>query len=623
MIGVSNVYMYPDEPVYWRYSNLLLANNWDLSKEILSYQPPLLPYLSAILTKLFDGSIYTLRIISVVSGSLTVCFLYLLGKALYGRTIGALSAFLLAFSSFHTVYSRVLMLEAITLLFIVAFLYFFWLAYFGDGGMRYIILAGIMLGLSFYTKYITILLVPALFLTIFWVKRKWRCLIEKEVIIIVSIAFLLFLPLLIMLYVTDANPFYFHTIERFLMNTGTADLSVSQLPIEEILSRGVNKYLAVLTYGGENIPWYYFFQISVFILLPISFFYHLVPFYVGKARESFLVIFFLSFVLFLFIGAARHEYYLIYTFPFYFIMLSNMSINSINILRELHNRKNYINIFRIIIILLAGVFILSYLINGIISPWNNGDYEGVQASVNYIQNDAAINGNNKHVTIGSMLLYPIVIHYIYLNDFNASSYFLLKMDKGTASKKITVDLNSIEIFTPDYIIVHEIDFNEYLDKFAKNEILKKYKLIFIADKTLYKYFIFKRIHEDKTELMDNRCNVSGKMSPYVFSSSIPGFMEIGEGYDVLVRIENTGNSSANYIIWIQTREDFLFVDDFFRDFSIEKKSSVTLKFKMVPLKENNKKLMISAILYGKEYENSEKYGVCRLDAISDIVYQII
>jgi 4-amino-4-deoxy-L-arabinose transferase-like glycosyltransferase len=328
--AISNVYMYVDESTYLWLTSLIFINEWTPPEEILRFSPPLFNYLLAILTILFGEKIEVLRILSVVFGSLTVCFMYLLGKALYDRKVGLLSAFFLCFSSYHCLYSsyhclysRIIYLEALTLFFAVAFSYFFWMGYFRSEKMRYIVMAGIILGLAIDTKYISLFLIMAIFIAVLWVKRSFRALIDKKIAIVLIVAFLFFLPVLISLYVTGvgAYPFLFHAIKRFeLPISGIASGAIRNLPIWELIMRGIKDYLSMLTYGYQNIPFYHLFRVSALILIPITFLFHVPHVIRAKHAESFIMALILSIGIII-VGSARHKYYLLYILPFYFILL--------------------------------------------------------------------------------------------------------------------------------------------------------------------------------------------------------------------------------------------------------------------------------------------------------------
>jgi dolichyl-phosphate-mannose--protein O-mannosyl transferase len=247
--------MYPDESAYLWWTNLIFMNNWIPPEEILKFSPPLLNYLLAILTVLFGEEIDVLRMLSVVFGSLTVPFMYLLGKALYDRKVGLLSAFFLCFSSYHCLYSRIIYLDALTLFFAVAFSYFFWMGYFRSKKMWYIVMAGMMLGLAML----------------------------------------------------------FHSIKRFeIPIAGIACGAIRNLQFWDIITRGIKDYLGILTYGYQNIPFYHLFRASALILIPITFLFHALHVIRAKHAESFIMALILSAGIIV-VGCARHKYYLMYT----------------------------------------------------------------------------------------------------------------------------------------------------------------------------------------------------------------------------------------------------------------------------------------------------------------------
>lgn len=181
---VSNVGMYPDEGQYHWKVNKILVNNWVPVAEVFNYNPPFLQYIEAGVTLLFGGELNTLRMVSVIFGSLTIPFLYLFGKTMYNRKTGLLAAIFLTFSSYHILYSRTIMLETPTIFFITAFLYFFWLSQrceHGTKGMIYAAVAGAMMGLSFDAKYMAGFLVPAVPAYILWTNKfNFKALLIKR-----------------------------------------------------------------------------------------------------------------------------------------------------------------------------------------------------------------------------------------------------------------------------------------------------------------------------------------------------------------------------------------------------------------------------------------------------------
>ena len=624
--AISNVYMYVDESTYLWLTSLIFINEWTPPEEILRFSPPLFNYLLAILTILFGEKIEVLRILSVVFGSLTVCFMYLLGKALYDRKVGLLSAFFLCFSSYHCLYSRIIHIEALTLFFAVAFSYFFWMGYFRSEKMWYLVMAGIILGLAMDTKYISLFLIIAIFIVVLWVKRSFRALIDKKIAIVLIVAFLFFLPVLISLYVTGvgAYPFLFHSIKRFeLPISGIASGAIRNLPIWEIIMRGIKDYLSILTYGYQNIPFYHLFRVSALILIPITFLFHAPQVIRAKHAESFIIALILSIGIIV-VGSARHKYYLLYILPFYFILLSNLAIKAFSHLSNIPQKRirHCTNIFSIFIVLLVGIMCFSYVITGVMSPGDRGESVGLQVAMEYIEDDIVKEGRES-VIISSTLWAEVIEHYIHLDKLNAASIFILTQGERQ-KKKIVLDMDKIRTFKPDYIIASESEYKGYFSGDEGREIFENYRLLVTTKDVPLVFFVLKRIDEypkNLTYFTCDECKVEGKICPDTFSASVPGVMTVGKRYTALVKIKNTGNLSADYTVSLHAPTDYIFVEDTIKYVTIDEGSVRTVEFGVVPLRECSRELLITAELYLVDHKEDE-YKICMLDGTFDSIYII-
>ena len=280
-VGVSYSALYIDEWIYMLKTRLILSNNWVPASMVFDRSPPFFSHIGAIVTVLFGGELNNIRMISAFFGSLNVSMLYLFGKTVYDRKVGLLSAVFLLISPYHTLYSRVYMLETFTLFFIITFLYFFWLSQQSNDGksVTYAIIAGAFLGLAFDAKYISIFLIPSLLAYILWVNRfNFKELLNKKIILIFIFAFLFFLPLLICLIYTDV---WFHGMAYFAyerFDSGSVTRNTVAAPymfsLDEIIVKGVEKVIDVFAWGNEAgafiPPWSYFFKITAFLLLSIT-----------------------------------------------------------------------------------------------------------------------------------------------------------------------------------------------------------------------------------------------------------------------------------------------------------------------------------------------------------------
>ena len=88
--NVSIVSKYPDEELYLLKIHRILINNFIPTEKVFDYAPPLIQYIEAVVTLLFNGDLDTLRMVSVIFGSLAVPFMYLFGKTMYNKKVGIL-----------------------------------------------------------------------------------------------------------------------------------------------------------------------------------------------------------------------------------------------------------------------------------------------------------------------------------------------------------------------------------------------------------------------------------------------------------------------------------------------------------------------------------------------------
>jgi 4-amino-4-deoxy-L-arabinose transferase-like glycosyltransferase len=129
--------------------------------------------LQALSLKVFGYHIWSLRIVSVIAGVLTVLGLYFLTKQLFNWQIAAISSFLLAISFWHVNFSRIAFSAILTPLFLVWGFYFFWHGL-SSSRLRDFIVGGVFWGLGFYT-YIPFRIMPLvlmLALAVYWYAIK-------------------------------------------------------------------------------------------------------------------------------------------------------------------------------------------------------------------------------------------------------------------------------------------------------------------------------------------------------------------------------------------------------------------------------------------------------------------
>jgi len=639
--GVSNpnIFIFRDEIRYWFRAIRILSSNFVPSAEILpGYPSPFLPYIMAMVTSLFGGDLNNLRMISVIFGSLTVPFLYLFGKAIYDRKTGLLAASFMCFSAYHCLFSRTIMLEAFTIFFVTVFLYFFWLSQRSDDrkSIIYACIAGAMMGLAIAAKYLPIFLIFVVFAYSLWTKRfNFKALMDKKIILTLIFAMLFFSPIPIWWYYTGMglDPVYHATIEKFGVKFQMMDLpptytQVVELPLGDLFISSVEKITEMLSWGAKILipPWTVLFELSAILLLLITLFSYL-PNFINKENEgSFLIILILSLCIFL-SAFQPSRYYLMYSFPTYFVMLSHLVVKSFEHLGN-KREKSFERIFRIFIISLAVIMLSFSLFIAVISPYcDEGDSSWIKNSVDYIKSDVTKSGyEGNNILIGCAAPEENINYYIHLSGFNAT---VVPIRKPAGSKyEVTIEFKNINTLKPDYIIMSESQYDYLFRKTHQAKIFEDYRTVFHHKSYYFSGgFVLKRknMHPQGLLLQKNELlqkdDIDGKISQDIFNRSVPDVMEVGKTYTALVKVKNTGDSSANFIIRVHSEKFIIFVEDkpAWRDITLDKGSTRILKFKMVPIREYVGELPITVDLYAKHKEN-ETYR--KVDSSTDYVYLI-
>lgn len=642
--GLAHVAMYGDEWLYWLKTNMILANDWAPTPPVLQYSNPFLSYLGALVTLLLEGKLNVLRIIPVLFGSLTVPVLYLFGKVMYDQKTGILAALLLCFSAYHSLFSRLYMLEALTLFFITAFLYFFWLSQRGEvrkhTDYSYAITAGAMLGLAIDAKYIALFLVPSVLIYVLWTGRlRFKALLDKKLLLMFIFALLFFSPLLISLYTTGVGlePIYFQAIGRF-QEGSLENIRVMEYTPSKLLLSGVGNILGVVARGAEilPLPWADLFLASAILLLVITLLSYLPRFITREKRGSFLTISFFTLYIIL-LGCARHQHYLIYCIPFYFVMLAHLTVTSIDYVKRTESDKKPL---RIIIVSLSAVLLFFYFVTGATSPfWDEGNYYWTHRAVEYIERDVALDSFDEHFMIGTTTSLREPIDYpVYLSGLNASTFRILWPASEYSGERATIDLERIKVEQPRYIVTSEPFYEYYFTEHVKREIFKDYKIAFHAETdssikarnrflhSNYDCLVLKRIDTRAPEVSPIESpeltlgGEDGEISRDIFNASVPQVMKVGKSYTVLVQVRNTGNSCTNFTASVYSNGYTIFVQDPSRRFTLDEGSIRLLKFKILPLCEYRGELPITVDLF-VHYDGEERYRK-KVDSFIDYVQLI-
>lgn len=186
----------PDEAFYLYDSHLIL--NGLTPFEDFYTRSPLLLYLLTLFLKIFGENYVAGRLLSVVTSTITIYFVYLIGNNLYNRNVGLLASFLFAFSPFINRWAYTIVTEPTQLMFTTIAMYMLALGL-KTNKKHYYLLNGIFLALSMLVRKSSFVLIFGEFVFLFFVHYDFNNLknlkpfIRNYSTIIIGILFV-FLP---------------------------------------------------------------------------------------------------------------------------------------------------------------------------------------------------------------------------------------------------------------------------------------------------------------------------------------------------------------------------------------------------------------------------------------------
>ncbi|MBK8984557.1 MAG: glycosyltransferase family 39 protein [Chloroflexi bacterium] len=143
-------------------SQRVLDGEWAVYYADASGHEALYHVLNAAMLALFGPTTWGIRLLSVILGTLTVPLTYLLGRRLFGSTVGLLAAALLATSFWSLMYSRIGLRHILLTPLVLAAFYFFWRGlqksrwagwFDGRSPLLSYLLTAVFLALGFYTYF--------------------------------------------------------------------------------------------------------------------------------------------------------------------------------------------------------------------------------------------------------------------------------------------------------------------------------------------------------------------------------------------------------------------------------------------------------------------------------------
>jgi 4-amino-4-deoxy-L-arabinose transferase-like glycosyltransferase len=437
--------------------------------------PPLFPYMLGALTLASGGSLGVLRLVTVVLGALTPIFVLLLGRELWGIREGVLAALLLAFSGYHILYSRVLMLEVPMLFFLTAGSYLF-LRGMREERQRYAIGAGVLLGLAIITKWVALLYIPSFLLYLLVSRRSLKGLVDRKVLLTFTLSGLVALPCVAALWASGVNPLF----RNFGIDTPPVlqVVGIEEIWLPDLIARGIQNFLEMSMDAGsrawEEIPWGSGFLLiggAVFLVTMASSIFGWVR---GRRQEAFLFSIFLVFAAFIALYGKRFQYYLIWLLPTYLLLISGAMIRLVSFASNGRLLPRLVSSAALALIL---VLLVSIIPTGILAPLLNGG-----PTFGF---DDQVRAMSPSLSEGDIIAasFPEVVHH-YLEEFGHEPFenriLVLPLNLkvlGPLGVTEQFDLRTITYLSPRFIITLRYYSDQLAGSEEMREINRKYRLV--------------------------------------------------------------------------------------------------------------------------------------------------
>lgn len=172
-------------------------------------KPPLNMWLTSLAFQVFGANNFGARFFSALLGALSLILMYYLGKHLYNRTVGLVSAIVLGTFTMFLTFATRYMTDVPLLFFVLASLYCMLLTEKGNHTLLYSALSGLFFGLALMTKQTEALLIPAIaILYLILSKRSVKFLFSKRFALFFGVALLVITPWLIAMNASFGGDFW-------------------------------------------------------------------------------------------------------------------------------------------------------------------------------------------------------------------------------------------------------------------------------------------------------------------------------------------------------------------------------------------------------------------------------
>lgn len=353
-----------NQPVWWDEGDYLtvakkigkdLYPNFKLSELSNPRRPLFLPLLWGFIFKSGLGE-QIIRFVQVTFSMFAVFLTYLIGKEMFNKKIGLISAFLMSIFWLNLFYTNRLLLEIPTLTFWCASVYFFWKGYVKKEKSKYLWLFGVFFGLSVFARAASLIMIIPLIVFIL-AKDKFNFIKNKHLWIAIILFLIIFSPFMIWVGLNYGNPF-----KKF---TGIGEGRFAEIDLDTFLYGNTKEFIEYFpTY--LQIPFLLIFLFGLIFFLDIFLGWDILFKENGEElrKKLFLLLWIIIPLLFFGVTTSKsymEDRYLMNIFPAVFMIISTGLLKIYNYTKKYN--KGFALII-IILILLAGTnYQLSYANN--------------------------------------------------------------------------------------------------------------------------------------------------------------------------------------------------------------------------------------------------------------------
>ena len=216
---------------YYHHNWAISIVNGNIFGDTTYFRAPFYIYCLAIFYKLLGISLWTGRIFGLIVGLLSILFTYKIGKKVFNKRVGLISALIQSFYPICIYFESELLLDPLFTLLLQISLYYF-LKWWEDRTFKNIFFCGIFLGFAAITRPTVFIIIPVIIVFIFLLLKAFKIAYRHSIILLLG-TFLIILPIFLRNIIVAHDPVLIASqggINFYIGNNDAADGVSAILP---------------------------------------------------------------------------------------------------------------------------------------------------------------------------------------------------------------------------------------------------------------------------------------------------------------------------------------------------------------------------------------------------------